>query len=69
MMSNEFQTVEKFHDVFVYKFYIAHWHLVDLHAVAQQGRINHMAEAAYAAGPALFAILGGPALFPKKVVQ
>ena len=34
-----------------------------------QGRINHMAEAAYAAGPALLAILGGPALFPKKVVQ
>ena len=25
-----------------------------------------MAEAAYAAGPALLAILGGPALFPKK---
>ena len=26
-----------------------------------QGRINHMAEAAYAAGPTLLAIFGGPA--------
>ena len=43
-----------------------------------QGGINHMAEAAYAAGPALLSILGGPALLailgspalcPKKVVQ
>ena len=30
------------------------------------GPDNHMAEAAYATGPALLVILGGPALFPKK---
>ena len=34
-----------------------------------QGRINHMAEAAYAAGPAHLAILGAPGLIPKKLYK
>ena len=47
-----------------------HWPLNGKNTVRRtQGRINHIAEAAYAAGPALLAILGAPALFPKKVVQ
>ena len=35
---------------------------VNLHNCTAMGRTNHMAEAAYAAGPTLLSILGRPVL-------